>query len=503
MGFLSSDKPYTAVTSTIESLCGRDYEEDDVADMVELMEIIQLRPDGPTEAARALRKKLKYGGKHAQLRALVILDTLVENGERLSMLFNDSQLLDRLKIVVSGQEGLHPMDSAVQKKAQAYAKSWSRYKGKRGYEGISSLYKGATSSSAAARSRANSYGNGSAGRRPSSRYSNRVEDLSEDSDDSRDGGYDSPPPAARSRDSPRARASPRTPRDRSPYSDEDRPKRGSNRGSARYERGFDDEPKSSSKPFFSSKTRTRGSTPVDDFEEDNDEQHGGERPQFSSRNRRSGGGVAEFEDRAEKTEKSSKRSSLSKFFKGSSPDEPSSSSTTRGSTPSGLSAASSSGAPLNAKIEKPRIQEVLAESHAAATNLNNALRMVNTEKGQLSTQDAYATECFNKCRKLRKKVVRYIHGIHDDEFVGPLLHANEELIAALRHYDKLASVHGSDSEPEDDWRGQDADVDDVSDQVAKISIPKRAPPPIPHKPKNLHYSEEEEDDNPFGDDNAL
>ncbi|KAG5368690.1 Protein lsb5 [Yarrowia sp. C11] len=495
MGFLSSDKPYTAVTSTIESLCGRDYEEDDVADMVELMEIIQLRPDGPTEAARAIRKKLKYGGKHAQLRALVILDTLVENGDRLSMLFNDAQLMDRLKIVVSGSEGLHPMDSAVQRKAQAYAKSWSRYKGKRGYEGISSLYKG--SSSSAARSRANSsYSNGGAAggsARRASRYSNRVEDLSEDSDDSRDrdDGYDSPPP--RARDSPRARASPRTPRDPSPYSDEDKPKRSSNRGSARYERGFDDEPRSS-KPFFSSKTRTRGSTPVDDFDDEDE----GERAQFSSRNRRSGGGVADFEDR-EKTEKTSKRSSLSKFFKGSTP-EPGSSSP-RGSTPSGLSA-SSSAAPLNAKIEKPRIQEVLAESHAAATNLNNALRMVNKDKGQLSTQDAYATECFNKCRKLRKKVVRYIHGIHDDEFVGPLLHANEELIAALRHYDKLASTHGSDSEPEDDWRHEDDEVDEVREQVAKISIPKRAPPPIPKKPKDLHYSDDD-DDNPFGDDNEL
>lgn len=485
MGFLSSDKPYTAVTSTIESLCGRDYEEEDVADMVELMEIIQLRPDGPTEAARALRKKLKYGGKHAQLRALVILDTLVENGERLSMLFNDSQLMDRLKIVVAGSEGLHPMDSAVQKRAQAYAKSWSRYKGKRGYEGISSLYKAGGSGSASAnRSRANSQGQPSNGRR-SSRYSNRVEDLSEDSDDSR-GRYDDDDEPSRG-----SRASPRS-RDRSPYSDDERPKRGSNRGSARYERGFDDEPRSSSKPFFSSKTRTRGSTPLDEPEED----EGGERPQFSSRNRRSGGGVADFEDRQEKTEKTSKRSSLSKFFKGS-PEPPSPG---RGSTPSGLSA-SSSAAPLNAKVEKPRIQEVLAESHAAATNLNNALRMVNHDKGQLSTQDAYATECFNKCRKLRKKVVRYIHGIHDDEFVGPLLHANEELISALRHYDKLANVHGSDSEPEDDWRGED-DVDDVSEQVAKISIPKRAPPPIPKKPKALHYSDEE-DDNPFGDDNEL
>lgn len=495
MGFLSSDKPYTAVTSTIEQLCTREYEEDDVADMVELMEIIQLRPDGPTEAARALRKKLKYGGKHAQLRALVILDTLVENGERLSMLFNDTQLLDRLKIVVSGAEGLHPMDPSVQKKATAYAKSWSRYKGRRGYEGISSLYnKGSVRSAAASsgsrsrsdsyrgRDRADSYGRGSQPSSRRDRYSSRVEDLSDDSED--DGGY-----SDRDRDD----------RDRD---DRDRQsERGSRRGASGYDRGFDDEPKSS-KQFFSSKTRMsgggssgpnsprRGGTPGDEDEDDDRP----DKPAYSSRNRRSGGGVADFEDREVKEKGHSKRSSISKFFKGSSPT-PSSG----GTTPSGLSSASASGAPINAKTERPRIQETLAESHAAATNLNNALRMVNKEKGQLSTSDEYATNCFHKCRKLRKKVVRYINGIHDEEFVGPLLHANEELIAALRHYDKLASTHTSDSEPEDDWRG----VEDVTENVAKISIPSRAPPPIPKKPSKLHYQSDEEDDNPFGDSNEL
>ena len=36
----------------------------------------------PTEAARALRKKLKYGNIHRQARALTLLDALLQNGDR-------------------------------------------------------------------------------------------------------------------------------------------------------------------------------------------------------------------------------------------------------------------------------------------------------------------------------------------------------------------------------------------------------------------------------------
>jgi hypothetical protein len=36
----------------------------------------------PTEAARAIRKKLKYGTVHRQLRALTLLDAMLLNGDR-------------------------------------------------------------------------------------------------------------------------------------------------------------------------------------------------------------------------------------------------------------------------------------------------------------------------------------------------------------------------------------------------------------------------------------
>ncbi len=45
----------------------------------DLVEVIKLQGSGPTEAARAIRKKLKYGNVHRQIRALVLLDGLIQN----------------------------------------------------------------------------------------------------------------------------------------------------------------------------------------------------------------------------------------------------------------------------------------------------------------------------------------------------------------------------------------------------------------------------------------
>lgn len=45
----------------------------------ELTEAITLQGGGPTEAARCVRKQLKYGSVHGQKRTLTILGALVEN----------------------------------------------------------------------------------------------------------------------------------------------------------------------------------------------------------------------------------------------------------------------------------------------------------------------------------------------------------------------------------------------------------------------------------------
>jgi hypothetical protein len=54
----SQRKPYSAVTVQIDRLTSEQYEENDLGGIVDLIEVIQIQESGPTEAARAIRKKL-------------------------------------------------------------------------------------------------------------------------------------------------------------------------------------------------------------------------------------------------------------------------------------------------------------------------------------------------------------------------------------------------------------------------------------------------------------
>jgi LAS seventeen-binding protein 5 len=131
-------KPYSSVTVAIENLTGEDYEEDDLSGIPELVESIRLQSTGPTEAARAIRKKLKYGNVHRQLRALAILDGLILNaGSQFQRTFADEMLLERLR--VCGASEL--TDPLVRNKCKRLFKNWSiDYKNKRGLEKIAALY---------------------------------------------------------------------------------------------------------------------------------------------------------------------------------------------------------------------------------------------------------------------------------------------------------------------------------------------------------------------------
>ena len=58
MPLFKQDKPYTAVTVQIERLCKEEFDVEDLSGIVDLIEVVKLQSSGPTEAARAIRKKL-------------------------------------------------------------------------------------------------------------------------------------------------------------------------------------------------------------------------------------------------------------------------------------------------------------------------------------------------------------------------------------------------------------------------------------------------------------
>lgn len=135
----SQKKPYSAVTVTIERLTSEAFEEDDLSGIPDLVEVIKLQGSGPTEAARAIRKKLKYGNAHRQLRALTLLDGLIQNaGPRFQRTFADEPLLERLR--VCGTSDLSDPD--VKRKCSELYRSWAvEYKNTPGLDRIARLYK--------------------------------------------------------------------------------------------------------------------------------------------------------------------------------------------------------------------------------------------------------------------------------------------------------------------------------------------------------------------------
>ncbi|GAA5971779.1 hypothetical protein JCM11641_001510 [Rhodosporidiobolus odoratus] len=116
------DKPRSSVSALIDILCLPRYDEDDYDGITELVESINLQPTtGPTEASRAIRKKLKYSDTHGQLRSLTILKALVENcGPRFQTTFANERLVDRIKLMAGDPH----TDSRIKKKLMSVLGSW-------------------------------------------------------------------------------------------------------------------------------------------------------------------------------------------------------------------------------------------------------------------------------------------------------------------------------------------------------------------------------------------
>lgn len=70
---LEGEKAHSSITDWVEILTSERYPEDSLDGITELMESIRLQGyEGVTESSRAIRKKLKYGNVHRQIRALTV-----------------------------------------------------------------------------------------------------------------------------------------------------------------------------------------------------------------------------------------------------------------------------------------------------------------------------------------------------------------------------------------------------------------------------------------------
>ncbi|EPQ28967.1 uncharacterized protein PFL1_03257 [Pseudozyma flocculosa PF-1] len=104
---------------------------------------------------------------------------------------------------------------------------------------------------------------------------------------------------------------------------------------------------------------------------------------------------------------------------------------------------------FNFEQEKPQILSSLATSQSSATALVNALQHVNREKESV-TENARVQDYLARVKVERKKIIRYIQLVKDEEFIGSLISANDQIILALQLYDRLSKPVELDSDEDNE-----------------------------------------------------
>lgn len=106
--------------------------------------------------------------------------------------------------------------------------------------------------------------------------------------------------------------------------------------------------------------------------------------------------------------------------------------------------------PFNLEKEKPQLLQAIASSSVASTNLMNALKLTNRENKRVG-EDPEVLKRFETCKLLRRQILRYIQFVESEQWLGSLIHANDELVNALMAFEVLDKSVEDDSDSEGEW----------------------------------------------------
>lgn len=174
---------------------------------------------------------------------------------------------------------------------------------------------------------------------------------------------------------------------------------------------------------------------------------------------------------------------------------------------------------FNLEKEKPQLLQTIAASSVASTNLMNSLKLINREHKRVS-EDLETLKRFETCKLLRRQILQYIQHVESEQWLGSLIHANEELVTALMSFEVLDKSLEDDSDSEDNEWDDDASSNQkpAQEAFAGLTIWKPASGKSPARALDgkgranefedddtdeENISEEEADDDPFADSNAV
>lgn len=110
--------------------------------------------------------------------------------------------------------------------------------------------------------------------------------------------------------------------------------------------------------------------------------------------------------------------------------------------------AASSSARFDIQKEIPKIKLLISEALSVSISLKNALLQI--PNGSYSIDDEQATIYFVKARKVRRMILKYLQVIQAGEMLGSLIHANDQLVEALKQYDEMNGLDANNYDDADD-----------------------------------------------------
>ena len=170
------------------------------------------------------------------------------------------------------------------------------------------------------------------------------------------------------------------------------------------------------------------------------------------------------------------------------------------------------GQKFNLEREKGQMLETMASANVASANLLNGLQLINREQQRVS-ENPEVMKRFETCKQLRRQILRYIHLVESEQYIGGLLNANDELVKGLMAFEIMdKSIDDDDSDSEDE-------SDMAAAKLASLKMQEELPPAKPPRPTSIPMpptpvpvpvaskqrepdSEPEDDDDPFGDSNG-
>ncbi|KAK6205137.1 uncharacterized protein RJT21DRAFT_13212 [Scheffersomyces amazonensis] len=471
------EKPVTSITIKINQLSQphRYDDDDDIDDSPELqlsnlLELIKIQPSsGATEAARAIRKKIKYGESvEEQIRALNILELLILNSGRKigPIIARDDKLIDVLKGILtgSGKTGLSlSYDKEVQQKVKELAIGWkTELEELEGYKYFACLWQFIPKSkSKHGRTSSRSISS------PAPSSSRRTVDADYDDDDN---------------------------------TDDYRRSNQSNRNHGHHDNnGYEDDEYDNNAVYDSPKYSRPKSPPPP-------------RPRVSSPyNGDNGLDKSKDKQKDKKDKKKKKKGKIGVKYADEEFEIPQ----------------------INYTLEAPKIRTLIGQCHTHTTGLTNALIVLPAGESPLDNDKIRAEfdKC-KKIRRKVLRYLQFVGAggeanktaeviAMDEEFLGSLIGANELLVESFKQFDAKCGIptvgvpaptYGEEEEDDDDesysgesyYDSEDSDEEEASEQsisqrlqnttiegsssqpVVDYTIPRKSPPPPrPSKPSKL------------------